>query len=80
MHNLSHEPRLISRLFKRDTFKEGEPTMDESVPVQPFDTTQYGSGPDDSISDVTEKAAVTQHSITIPSGETISYTARVVIS
>ncbi len=40
-----------------------------------LDTTQYGSGPDDSISDATENAAVTQHSITI-NGTTISYTAR----
>jgi carboxypeptidase C (cathepsin A) len=40
-----------------------------------LDTTQYGSGPDDSISDATENAAVTQHSITI-NGATISYTAR----
>ena len=60
----------------RDTFKEGEQNMDESVPVQPLpDTTQYGSGPEDSISDTTENAAVTQHSITI-NGATISYTAR----
>lgn len=61
---------------------EVEPNMDESISVQPqlsdqpiFDTTEYGSGPDDSISDATENAAVTQHSITI-SGATISYTAR----
>jgi carboxypeptidase C (cathepsin A) len=40
-----------------------------------LDTTEYGSGPDDSISDVTENAAVTQHNIKI-SGATISYTAR----
>lgn len=51
---------------------EGDPNMDESVPVQQrlsdhplIDTTQYGSGPDDSISDVSENTAVTQHSITI---------------
>lgn len=55
--------------------------MDESDPVQPslsdqplIDTTEYGSRPDDSTSDVTEKTAVTQHSITI-NGTTISYTA-----
>jgi carboxypeptidase C (cathepsin A) len=41
-----------------------------------LDTTQYGSGPDDSISDTTENAAVTQHSLTISGGSTISYTAR----
>ena len=56
--------------------------MDESVMVEPrmsdqppLDTTQYGSRPEDSISDTTENAAVTQHSITI-NGITISYTAR----
>ncbi len=55
--------------------------MDESDSVQPqlsdqplFDTTQYGSRPDDSINDVTENVAVTQHSITID-GTTIDYTA-----
>ncbi len=60
---------------------EEEPYMDESDSVQPqlsdqplFDTTQYGSRPDDSINDVTENAAVTQHSITID-GTTIDYTA-----
>jgi carboxypeptidase C (cathepsin A) len=41
----------------------------------PPDTTVYGSGPGDSISDTTENAAVTQHSITI-NGKAISYTAR----
>jgi carboxypeptidase C (cathepsin A) len=57
--------------------------MDESVPVQPplsdqpfLDTTEYGSGPDDSISDATENAAITRHSITFSGGATISYTAR----
>jgi carboxypeptidase C (cathepsin A) len=56
--------------------------MGDSVHVQPglsdqplLDTTEYGSGPDDSISDATENAAVTQHSIRI-SEATISYTAR----
>lgn len=56
--------------------------MDELDSVQPqssdqpiFDTTQYGSRPGDSISDTTEKVAVTQHSITID-GTTINYAAR----
>jgi carboxypeptidase C (cathepsin A) len=40
-----------------------------------LDTTPYGSGKDDSITDATENAAVTQHSITI-NGTMISYTAR----
>jgi carboxypeptidase C (cathepsin A) len=40
-----------------------------------LDTTMYGSGPEDSISDTTENAAVTRHSITI-NGTTISYIAR----
>ena len=39
-----------------------------------LDTTPYGSGKDDSITDTTESAAVTQHSITI-NGTMISYTA-----
>jgi len=56
--------------------------MDESVsaaapsPDQPLlDTTQYGSGPDDNISDTDERVAVTQHSAKI-GGATIGYTAR----
>ena len=60
----------------------GEPNMNESVmdraekeSDQPFDdTTVYGSGPDDSISDATENRAVTKQYITI-NGTTISYTA-----
>ena len=39
-----------------------------------LDTTPYGSGKDDSITDTTERAAVTQHSITI-NGRMISYIA-----
>jgi len=57
--------------------------MDESVSVQSelsgdqplLDHTQYGPRPCDSISDTTEKAAVTQKSITI-NGATISYNSR----
>ena len=40
-----------------------------------LDTTPYGSGKDDSITDTTESAAITQHTITI-SRTKISYTAR----
>jgi carboxypeptidase C (cathepsin A) len=40
-----------------------------------LDTIPYGSGKDDSISDVTENAAITQHTLTID-GTTIPYTAR----
>lgn len=48
----------------------------ESPPEQPLlDTTAYGSGRDDFITDVTESAAITQHKVTI-NGTTISYTAR----
>jgi carboxypeptidase C (cathepsin A) len=48
----------------------------EAPPDQPLlDTTPYGSGVNDSVSDVTENAAITQHSITI-GGTTIAYTAR----
>jgi carboxypeptidase C (cathepsin A) len=40
-----------------------------------LDTTPYGSGKDDSITDVTESAAITQHSVII-GGTAIAYTAR----
>jgi hypothetical protein len=40
-----------------------------------LDTTPYGSGKDDSITDTTETTAITQHTITIK-GTKISYTAR----
>ena len=44
---------------------------------QPFlDTTAYGSGPDDSISDATENAAITHH-VAIVNGISIPYTATV---
>ncbi len=53
------------------------PVRSQELPSdQPlFDTTAYGSGPDDSISDTTEAAAVTQHEISI-NGTMIPYTAR----
>jgi len=38
------------------------------------DTTAYGNGPQDSITDTTENAAITHHSVTI-GGQDISYTA-----
>jgi carboxypeptidase C (cathepsin A) len=48
----------------------------EAGPDQPLlDTTPYGSGKDDSISDATENAAITQHTLTID-GTKIPYTAR----
>jgi carboxypeptidase C (cathepsin A) len=48
----------------------------QDPPDQPlFDTTPYGSGKDDSITDTTESAAITQHTITIDRKK-ISYTAR----
>jgi carboxypeptidase C (cathepsin A) len=40
-----------------------------------FDSTPYGSGKADSVSDASENAAVTRHSLTI-NGKTIDYTAR----
>jgi len=57
--------------------------MDESVQLQTgledeqplLDTLEYGSGPEDSVSEAIENAAITQHSITI-NEKTISYTAR----
>jgi carboxypeptidase C (cathepsin A) len=48
----------------------------ERAPSDPplLDTTPYGSGKDDSVTDTTESAAITQHSITI-GGKRIAYTA-----
>ena len=39
-----------------------------------FDNAAYGNGPNDSVMDVTENAAVTHHTITL-AGKTIAYTA-----
>jgi carboxypeptidase C (cathepsin A) len=44
---------------------------DQSV----LDTTPYGSGKDDAVSDTSENAAITRHTATI-NGTTIAYTAR----
>src|SRR6516164_1053633 len=42
---------------------------------QPYnDTTAYGNGPDDSVTDATENSAITHHSAVI-GGKTIAYTA-----
>jgi len=50
-------------------------TTPETPPDEPFfDTTPYGSGKDDSVSDVTENAAITHHTLAID-GTSISYTA-----
>jgi carboxypeptidase C (cathepsin A) len=48
----------------------GQPGVDQPL----LDTTVYGSGPDDSVTDVTEAAAVTHHTATI-GGIPIAYTA-----
>lgn len=74
---------LKENTIKNDTiFMEDESCIDESSTVQPqlsdnpfYDSTQYSYCPNDSISDTTENAAVTQHSITID-GTTIEYKAR----
>lgn len=51
-------------------------TPDELPADQPLiDTTPYGYGPDDSITDVSEEAAITQHTLNI-NGKSIAYTAR----
>ena len=42
---------------------------------QLIDVTPYGSGPDTSVSDATEQAAVTHH-VAVVEGKTIPYTAR----
>ena len=48
-----------------------QPPADEPL----LDTVPYGAGPDDSISDATENAAITRHSAVI-GGKTVPYTAR----
>ncbi|MFI5776499.1 S10 family peptidase [Nocardia sp. NPDC051570] len=50
------------------------PFLDESGDQPFFDPVVYGNGPDDSVTDITETAAVTHHSITI-GGREIAYTA-----
>ncbi|MBN9401405.1 MAG: peptidase S1, partial [Burkholderiales bacterium] len=40
-----------------------------------FDPTAYGNGPDDSVTDATERAAVTHHELRLD-GRTLAYTAR----
>ena len=53
-----------------------KPTSQQIPPDQPLlDTTPYGSGKDDSVTDTTENAAVTHHRVTI-NGTAIAYTAR----
>jgi len=54
-----------------------EKPSSQQMPVDELfqDTTQYGSGKDDSVSDASESAAVTRHTATI-NGTTIAYTAR----
>jgi carboxypeptidase C (cathepsin A) len=52
------------------------PFSQQMASEQPFlDTTPYGSGKDDSVTDAKENAAVTRHSVTI-NGNAITYTAR----
>ena len=52
-------------------------TASNEVPHdQPLaDTTPYGYGPDDSVSDVDEHAAITHHTLTL-NGKSIGYTAQ----
>lgn len=53
-----------------------EPSSTQSQADQPLlDSTPYGAGPDDSITDTSEAAAVTHHVATV-GGRTIPYTAR----
>jgi carboxypeptidase C (cathepsin A) len=53
----------------------GKVPLAESPDQALTDTTVYGSNPDDSITDLTENAAVTQHEIRI-NGTELAYTAR----
>jgi carboxypeptidase C (cathepsin A) len=62
--------------------RDGDSPMNEAIHAQKpqadqplVDTTPYGSGKDDSVSEATDNAAITHHAITI-SGATIPYTAR----
>lgn len=51
-------------------------TRKEVPPDEPLvDTTPYGYGPDDSVTDVTETAAITQHTLKLH-GKSLAYTAR----
>ena len=51
-------------------------TRKEVPPDQPLlDTTPYGYGPDDSVTDVSENAAITHHTMKL-GGKTLAYTAR----
>jgi carboxypeptidase C (cathepsin A) len=51
-----------------------KPSSQQMPPNEPLlDTTPYGSGKDDSVSDTSEKAAVTRHTATI-NGKAIAYT------
>src|SRR5579885_3923413 len=66
--------RTIAR--RNDARCQMAATSSSSPADQPFsDRTAYGNGPDDSITDATEDAAVTHHQTEI-GGRTIAYTAR----
>lgn len=54
-----------------ETVQKQETPPEESL----LDTTPYGSGKDDSVSDATENSAITQHTLAI-NGTSIPYTAR----
>ena len=50
--------------------------LGKALPDQPYlDTTSYGPGKDDCVTDATENAAITHHTVTIK-GKKIAYTAR----
>jgi carboxypeptidase C (cathepsin A) len=53
----------------------GTPSAALIGPAQPyFDETAYGNGPNDSVTDKTENAAITHHQLVL-GGKTIPYTA-----
>ena len=55
--------------------RHGFPSPHKATIERLIDPTPYGNGPDASVTDVTEQAAVSHHVVTI-SGKTIPYTAR----
>src|SRR6266702_8638880 len=67
---------LASPIRKTEIPMNEAANPNSASPNQPLlDTTPYGYGKDDSVSDSTENAAITQHKLTL-NAATISFTAR----
>jgi carboxypeptidase C (cathepsin A) len=77
-HTLSarQTAEICNNTQAREATMDEKPFLQQIPPDQPLlDPTAYGSGKDDSVSDISENAAVTRHSATI-NGTAIAYTAR----